>query len=33
MSDHAEFWDWAAAYVLGSLTPADRSVFETHLAL
>ncbi|WP_062464703.1 zf-HC2 domain-containing protein [Demequina soli] len=30
--DHAAYADWDAAYVLGSLTPADRRAFEAHLA-
>jgi anti-sigma factor RsiW len=29
--DHAEFAEWDAAYVLGALTPADRSRYEGHL--
>lgn len=29
--DHARFADWDAAYVLGSLSPADRREFEDHL--
>jgi anti-sigma factor RsiW len=28
---HAHYADWDAAYVLGSLSPADRREFETHL--
>ncbi|HEY4151758.1 MAG TPA: zf-HC2 domain-containing protein [Pseudolysinimonas sp.] len=28
---HAYYADWDAAYVLGSLSPADRREFETHL--
>jgi hypothetical protein len=30
-TDHARYADWDAAYVLGSLSPADRREFETHL--
>jgi hypothetical protein len=30
-SDHQHFAEWDAAYVLGSLTPADRRAYETHL--
>jgi hypothetical protein len=30
--DHVEFAQWDAAYVLGALSPADRRLFETHLA-
>jgi anti-sigma factor RsiW len=29
--DHAHYADWDAAYVLGSLSPAERREFETHL--
>ena len=29
--DHAHYVDWDAAYVLGSLSPAERREFETHL--
>ncbi|KDA06537.1 transmembrane anti-sigma factor [Microbacterium sp. CH12i] len=31
-SDHSRFADWDAAYVLGSLSPADRALYERHLA-
>jgi len=30
-TDHAHYADWDAAYVLGSLSPAERREFETHL--
>lgn len=30
-SGHTHFADWDAAYVLGSLSPAERREFETHL--
>lgn len=30
-SDHQRFAEWDAAYVLGSLTPADRRAYEAHL--
>lgn len=29
--DHARFGDWDAAYVLGTLSPADRRSYEAHL--
>ena len=29
--DHAHYADWDAAYVLGSLSPAERREYETHL--
>src|SRR5690348_14862560 len=29
---HDDVADWDAAYVLGALTPADRRVYESHLA-
>jgi hypothetical protein len=29
--DHAHYAEWDAAYVLGSLSPAERREFETHL--
>lgn len=31
-ADHARFADWDAAYILGALSPADRALFEAHLA-
>ncbi len=31
-SGHERFADWDAAYVLGSLSPADRRAYEEHLA-
>nr|WP_315268204.1 zf-HC2 domain-containing protein [Microbacterium lemovicicum] len=30
-ADHERFAEWDAAYVLGSLSPADRRAFEAHL--
>ena len=30
-TDHTRYADWDAAYVLGSLSPADRREFEAHL--
>jgi len=30
-ADHARYSEWDAAYVLGSLSPAERREFETHL--
>ncbi len=30
-TDHAEFSQWDASYVLGSLTPEDRRAYEAHL--
>lgn len=31
-TQHPQFADWDAAYVLGSLSPSDRRLFEEHLA-
>ena len=30
-TDHAEFSQWDASYVLGSLTPEDHRAYEAHL--
>lgn len=32
MSDHQQYREWSAAYVLGSLDADERAEFETHLA-
>jgi hypothetical protein len=32
MNDHERVADWDAAYVLGALSPADRALYEAHVA-
>lgn len=31
MSEHQQYREWVAAYILGALDPAERSAFEAHL--
>ncbi|MBO0979298.1 zf-HC2 domain-containing protein [Microbacterium sp. SD291] len=31
-ADHLRFTDWDAAYLLGALSPADRALYESHVA-
>ncbi|WP_309127926.1 zf-HC2 domain-containing protein [Microbacterium sp.] len=31
-ADHERFAEWDAAYILGTLTPADRDLYQAHLA-